>query len=74
MKKVKEIIKHKLLEYLGIEYQILPRLDPINKIDELERGTGIGYIRWTRFGEYLGEDGSILDRLLKLEKKVYKKK
>jgi len=68
MNKIKEIIRQKLLRFLGI---VDWRGD--NLIVNLEEIVGNRYIKFVRYGEYLGEKGHILDRLLELEKKVYKK-
>ena len=65
---MKNWLRNKLLRFLGIvDWR------NANSIIVLEDIVGNRYIKFYRYGEYLGEEGTILERLLKLEKKVYKK-
>lgn len=69
---MKNWLRHKLLMFLGIEFQA-GATKIANRLDGVEKAVGHSYVRWSRYRDYLGEDGDVLDRLLRLETKVFNK-
>jgi hypothetical protein len=59
-------MRNKILTWLGI-------VDYLDAIDSLEDVIGHRFVRFFKHGDYVGEPGTVMGRLLELEKKVYKK-